>query len=107
MEFDPVGVVVKPSLTVFVQPMPGAVVDDQKDLLSTITADELLEESQETVAVEHFLEAIREACIVQRDCSEDVRRASPSEGVYPRLVPDSRPCLVECSVEPEAGFVFP
>jgi len=89
MEFDAIGVRVKPSLAVFIQAMPRPVVDDEKDLLARVAANELLEESQEAVAVEHLFETVREVRVVQRDRSEDVRRSTPAEGIYARLVPDS------------------
>lgn len=96
----------EPSLSVFVELVPGAIVDDEEDLLSTVATHELLQKSEETVAVEHVFEPIEEAGIMQCDRAEYVRSSSPAVGIYSGLDPDSGPGLVQCSVEPEARFVF-
>lgn len=96
----------KPTLSVFVEPVPRAVVDDQKHFSSSVTSHQLLQESQEAIAVEHLFESIREASVVERDRAEYVSSPSPAERVDARLKANSRPGLMKRAVEPEACFVL-
>lgn len=64
VELDAVGVRVKPTLPVFMELVPRTIVDNQEHFLSSVTPHDLLEETQEAIAVEDFFESIREARIV-------------------------------------------
>src|SRR5919204_617747 len=106
VQLDLVAVLPKPRLPSVVEPVAGAVVDDEEDLPRGVLRDELLQELVEGLAVEHCRKAVGELGVVERHRAEDVRGLAKAIGVNPRLVADARPRLVQCAIEPEAGLVL-
>ena len=104
-ESDVRGVVPEPSLTVLVEIMTGAVVDNEEHLAASVLSDEVLEKYQERLAVEDVRELIVEAGLIETDRAKEMGGLALTESVYARLLTDSRPGTVECSVEPKADLV--
>jgi hypothetical protein len=83
----------------------GPVVDDQEHL-ATDSAHDLLEEDEECLGVEHRGELMQEPRpFFESDDAKDMRGLAHPEGVYARLLTDSRPSSMERTVEPEARLV--
>jgi hypothetical protein len=106
MQLNAVGVAREPCATLYVEPVPRPIVDDEKELLSAISTDEELEEEMKRVPVEDGRELVGEARVVEGDGSENVRGFAKPEGIYSWLDADAAPRLMESAVEPEARLVF-
>jgi len=102
---DPAAVVGEPLFSVLVEVVAGSVVDDQKDLATSVGRDEVLEEDQEGLRIEDVGELVAEPGVGEGYRSKDVSGLALTERVDAGLVPDPRPGSMECSVEPEADFV--
>lgn len=106
VEFEPVRVLCQPRLAGVIEPVTGAIVDDEEELAGAVLGGELQEELVEGVSVEDWRKSVGEVGVLKGDGAEDVGRLPRPEGVDPRLVAYPRPGLVESSIEPEACFVF-
>lgn len=106
VQLDFLPVFPEPFFALVVEVVTRRPVEDQEDLAAGVLSDELLEIFVEGVPVEDLGESIGEVGIRERHRTEHVRRLPLAERVHARLDADPRPSLVECSVEPEAGFVF-
>lgn len=106
VQFDLLGVLREPCLPLVVEPVAGAVVDDEEELARGVLGGELQQKLVEGVSVEDGREAVGEVGVFERDSAEDVGRLSLPEGIDARLLAYARPGLVESSIEPEAGFVL-
>jgi len=105
-QLDTMAVTREPQLPFLVEVVTGTVIDDEKGLATTASANDLLEERKERDAVEHWRELVQKArSLLERHDAKDMRSLAHTEGVYTGLVADSRPRLVERPVEPEARFV--
>jgi hypothetical protein len=64
--------------------------DDQEGLASATSTNDLLEEFQERLAVEHGCEVVQKPRpLLECDDAEDVRGFSNAERVYARLLADA------------------
>lgn len=106
MEFDFVPVLAQPLFARLVEPVAGAVVDDQEYAPRRVLGDELPEEGEEGCAVEDFREAVSEVSVFERDSAENVSRLALSEGIDAGLMAYAGPGLMESSVEPETRLVL-
>src|SRR4051812_7768375 len=106
MERDAVAIVAQPALAVLLELVTGRVVDDEEDLATVVTLNELPQELEERGPIEHVREPERELGGVERNRTEDVRGLARPVGVDARLNPDARPGAMQASVLPEAGFVL-
>ena len=96
----------QPFFAVFFEPMVRRVINYEENFSSVILLYKLLQKFEKRMAVEDVCESIMPFGFAKTDCTKDVSGFALSIGVYTRLLPDSRPCLVQCTVEPETGFVF-
>lgn len=95
----------QPLLSLFLEVVAGAVVDNQEDLAPS-SANDLLEELEEGEPVEDIGEAVvKLRPLLERDHAKDVCGFAQTERIYSWLAADSSPRLVERPVEPEARFV--
>src|SRR5262245_24594353 len=95
----------EPSLAVLVEVVARPVVDDQEHLAAT-AAHDLLQEVEESGAVEYRGELVQEPrSRLQRHHAEDVGGLAHPEGIYTRLLTHPSPGLVERAIEPEARLV--
>lgn len=106
VKLDPVPISSEPDLSVGIEAMAGAVVDDEEDLAASMTTDELLEEGEEGLAVEHRREEIGEAGVVEGYGAIHVSGLPEPVGIDPRLDSDAGPGAVKAAVLPEAGLVL-
>jgi hypothetical protein len=106
VQLDPMAVLVEPTLTVGREPVAGAVIDDEKDLATKVSTDELLQEQQEGLAVEDRREHVCQSRLVERHRAVDVRGLAQAVRVDAGLHADSRPGAVEAAVLPEARLVL-
>lgn len=106
MQCDSVGIGREPCATGRVEPVAGAVVDDQENLATPVATHQQPEKLVEGAAVEAWGKLIREACVVQRDGAKDMGGLALAVGIYARLDTDPTPGLVERAIEPETGLVF-
>jgi len=85
------------SAEIFFEPLPSdlvegvarAIVDDEEDLATSASPNELLQKFEKRAAVELGSKAIAEAPVLERDRSEDVSGLALSECIYSRLLSDS------------------
>ena len=105
MQLDTLRIFRQPYPPLFVEPVPGCIVDDEKDLSSGVALDQSYQKAMERSAVEDFGELIREARVMQRDRAKDMRCFAETIGIYARLHADSGPGLMQGPIEPEARFI--
>ena len=106
MKLNELVVCFQPFFAVLFEPMVRSVVNYEENFSSVVLLNKLLQKFKERMAVEDGRESIMPFGFAKTDCTKDVSGFALSIGVYTRLLPDSRPCLVQCTVEPETGFVF-
>lgn len=94
MQLDSLRVLRQPSFPLIVEPVARAVVDDQKDLLRRIPLDDPDQKLMERVAVENPGKLIREARIMERNGSKDMRCFTQAKRIDARLNADARPGLM-------------
>lgn len=96
----------EPLFARLVEPVTGAIVDDEKYFLWRILRHELFQKFEEGCAVEDFSKAVGEIGCVERHCTENVSGFSHAVRVDAWLLAYSGPGLVKGSVEPETGFIL-
>lgn len=106
MQFDEVGVVVQPLLSLVVEVMAGCVVDNEEDFAWRMPAHEAPQELAESGAVEDWREPVREAGFIEGNGTEQVRGFAQSIGIDAGLDTHARPGAMETAVLPEARFVL-
>lgn len=105
-ELDSMPIGAEPCFSLRLQIVARTVVEHEK-YFSATSCDKMLEKAQERVPIEDVGKLPPESRpFFQRYCAKYVRRFSLPKSVDSRLNSHSRPCLVECSVKPEAGFIL-
>src|SRR5262249_15837551 len=106
VQLDAMLIGMKPCAALFGQPVAGAVVDNQKELLTAISSDEQLQKLVEGAPIEQGGGLVRGLGILQREPSVDVSGLPPAVRHCRRLNAHTAPSLVQRPVEPEARLVL-
>ena len=89
MQLDQMPALAQPAHSILFEAMAGRVVDDQEYLAALVATDELSQEFEEGLAVEHRRELEREFRAIEGDRTEHMRGLAQAIGVNTRLHTDA------------------